>query len=134
MTAKLVFLLLASGIIAAQDAGTDPRLSDPAFIKVRDEARAAETCADRTKPVAVETPSAKYPDALKGTHSVGTAITEGVVLPDGSVSFIRLMRASDPEFGTAAIEAFNHYRYKAATCGGKPVPSFVTVTTTFTVH
>jgi hypothetical protein len=71
---------------------------------------------------------------LKGTDRAGTTITEGVILPDGTVEFIRLMKTDDPEFGKAAVEAFGRYRYKAATCGGEAVPSFVTVTHRFTAQ
>jgi TonB family protein len=80
----------------------------------------------------VSTPSAKYPDALKGTHLSGLVIIEGVVLLDGTVGYRRVMRATDPEFGQAAMEAVSRYRYKAATCGGTAVPSFVTATHRFT--
>jgi hypothetical protein len=127
-----VVMLLGVTITGAQDAGTDPRLSDPDFIKIRDEARLAATCVDRKNPLPVSTPSAQYPDALKGSNLIGTAITEGVILTDGTVGYIRLMRASDPEFGKAAMDAFSRYRYKAATCSGKAVPSFVTLTHRFT--
>jgi hypothetical protein len=52
----LMLTPLASSVVGAQIAGTDPRLSDPAFIKVRDEARVAARCADRANPVPVSAP------------------------------------------------------------------------------
>ena len=112
----------------------DPRLSDPSFIKVRDEALAAATCADRTNPVGVSAPKAKYPKALIRSRIPGSAITEGIILPNGSVRYTRVMRTNDPAFGKAALEVLKKSRYKAGTCGGKPVPRFVTLTHTFSVQ
>ena len=121
------------GVFAGQGSGTaDPRLTDPAFVKARDEAQAGAKCADRTDPVAKSTPSPLYPEELKSERVWGTAIVEGIVLRDGCVAFARVMRASRPEFGSAALEALKQYRYKPGTCGGEPVPRFVTITHTFT--
>jgi TonB family protein len=131
----VMLALLNVGVAAGQDSGTaDARLSDPAFIKVRDEALAAAKCADRTNPVGVSTPKARYPDVLNRDRLPGTAITEGIILPDGNVAFTRVMRTNHPEFGKAALEALKQYRYKPGTCGGKPVPRFVTLTHTFSVR
>ena len=127
-------LVLACCAIAAQDAGTDPRLSDPAFLKLRDEAVLATKCADRTNPVGVSTPKPKYPPALLGSHMAGTAVTEGIVSTDGKVDYARVMKTNDPEFGKAAMEVFKRYRFKPATCGGKPVPAFVSIMHTFSVQ
>ena len=130
-----ILMLLNIGVGAGQEVGTaDARLSDPAFIKVRDEALAAARCADRTNPVGVSTPKARYPDALNRTRVSGTAITEGIILPDGNLAFTRVMRTNHPQFGKAALEALKQYRYKPGTCGGKPVPRFVTLTHTFSVQ
>ena len=65
-TVGLVVLALLMPFVAlAQDAAaSDPRLSDPTFIKVRDEALIAAKCADRTNPVAVTTPRARNPRPL----------------------------------------------------------------------
>jgi TonB family protein len=130
----LAVILLLSGVAAGQDAGTaDPRLSDPAFIKIRDEALAAAKCADRTNPVGVSTPKVRYPDALSRDRISGIAITEGIILPAGSLAYIRVLRTDHPEFGKAALEVLKQYRYKPGTCGGQPVPRFVTITHTFAV-
>jgi TonB family protein len=123
------------GVSAGQGSETaDSRLSDPAFIRVRDEALTAAKCADRTDPVGKSTPKARYPNELKGDPVSGSAITEGIILPDGSVAFVRVMRATQPEFGKAALQVLKQHRYKPGTCGGKPVPRFVTFSHTFPVR
>src|SRR5947207_15041209 len=105
MVVGFSMLVLTLGVAAGQDpATTDLRLADPAFIKVRDEALAAAKCADRTNPVGVSTPKAHYPDALNLNRLSGTAITEGIILPDGGLAFTRVMRTNQPEFGKAALE------------------------------
>jgi TonB family protein len=128
--AILAWLAVAAG----QDSGTvDSRLSDPAFIKVRDEAIAAAKCDDRTNPIGVSTPKVRYPDALNGSRMSGIAIIEAIIQPDGSVAFARVLRTDHPEFGKAALDVLKKYRYKPGTCGGKPVPRFVTITHRFSV-
>ena len=127
-------LLIASMALGQDVASIDHRLSDPAFIKVRDEALDAAKCADRTKPVTLSTPTAQYPDALVKDRGQGTAITEGIILIDGSVKYTRVVRADNPDLGNAALEVLKNRRYKAATCSGKPVPAIVTMTHTFSTH
>ena len=119
---------------AANQASADPRLSDPAFAKARDDAAAAANCTNRVNPIATSTPKARYPDALKPSRKSGMALTESIVLTNGRVAFTRVMRADDPAFGKAAVEALNKYRYKPATCDGQPVPTFVTITHTFSAQ
>src|SRR5947209_5808030 len=127
-----MLVLLNVGVAAGQNTSTtDPRLADPAFIKVRDEALAASKCADRTNPAGVTTPKARYPDALSRDRVSGTALTESIILPDGKLAFTRVMRTDRPEFGKAALDVLKQYRYKPGTCDGKPVPRFVTITHTF---
>ena len=130
-----VIVALPVCVSARQASGTaDPRLSDPAFIKARDEALAAAKCPDRTEPVAITTPKAQYPAVLRGSGVSGTALTESIILPDGHLAFSRVMSTTSPEFGQAALEVLKRYRYKPGTCGGRPVPRFVTVTITFAAH
>jgi hypothetical protein len=126
--------LLMSGMALGQDAATaDPRLSDPAFIKVRDEAVAAAKCADRTKPELVSRPRPQELEALiRRVH--GAAIAEGIILFDGSVKYTRVVRADNPELGNAAVEVLKGSSYIAATCSGKLVPAIVTLTQNFSIH
>jgi TonB family protein len=128
-------VLLPLDITSAQDTrNVDPRLSDPAFVKLRDDALAAGRCTDRTNPAGLSTPRARYPSALSRDRISGTAVTESIVLPNGSLAFTRIMRASHPEFGKAALEVLKQYRYKPGTCGGQPVPRMITVAHTFSVQ
>ena len=127
--------LLMASVAWGQDATTiDPRLSDPAFVKVRDEAIIAAKCVDRTSPVAISTPSARDPEALTRDRIEGTAITEGVILIDGSVKYTRVVKADSPALGNAALEILKQHRYKPAQCSGKPVPEIVTIHHTFSIR
>lgn len=116
-----------------QDAAADPRLSDPEFIRLRDAAQASIRCADRVNPVAIETPRPRYPDALVRAKISGTAITEGIILVNGTLKYTRLLRATEPEFGKSALAVLSKYRYKPATCGGSPVPTMTSQVHTFSV-
>jgi TonB family protein len=117
-----------------QDAAADPRLADPEFIKLRNAAESAIHCADRVNPVALQAPKPRYPDALVRAKIQGTAITEGIILVNGTIKYTRLVRATEPEFGKSALEVLSKYRYKPATCGGSPVPTVTTQVHTFSVR
>ena len=58
-------------------------------------------------------------------------VTQSMILSDGTIKYTRVLRTDHAEFGKAALAALESDRYKPGTCGGKPVPRFVTVVHTF---
>lgn len=59
----------------------------------------------------------------------GVVVLEAVVLVDGSVEHVRVVKSLDPEHGLdrAAVDAVKQWRFKPATKDGEAVPVVVTV-------
>jgi TonB family protein len=66
----------------------------------------------------------------------GTVLLECVVLPDGSVGRVEVVRSLDPTFGLdqEAIKAARQWRFVAGTRFGEPVAVLVTIELTFTLR
>ena len=66
----------------------------------------------------------------------GTAVLEAVVLPDGTVGDVRIVRSLDAVFGLdqQAIRAVKAWRFAPGTRGGQAIPMMVTVELTFTLR
>jgi outer membrane biosynthesis protein TonB len=133
-TLGMVIGLLISASPGLGQQSADPRLSDPAFAQVREEALSSTKCSGRTNPIAVSTPHPKYPKALSRDHVKGMAITEGFILHDGKLKYTRVLKADRPEFGQASLDAIKKYRFKPALCGGKPVAAYIAFTHTFSLQ
>lgn len=66
----------------------------------------------------------------------GVAWIECVVMPDGSVGDVRIIRSLDPVFGLdqEAIKAARQWRFVPGTRQGEPVPVIITIELTFTLR
>jgi protein TonB len=66
----------------------------------------------------------------------GIVLLECVVLPDGSVGQVEIVRSLDPTFGLdqEAIRAAKQWRFTPGTRFGEPVPVLVTIELTFTLR
>jgi protein TonB len=66
----------------------------------------------------------------------GTVWLECVVMPDGSVSDIKVVRSLDPVFGLdqEAIKAARQWKFIPGVRNGEPVPVLITIELTFTLR
>jgi len=66
----------------------------------------------------------------------GTVLLECVVLPDGSVGNVEVVKSLDPTFGldSEAIKAAKQWRFRPGTRFGEPVAVLVTIELTFTLR
>lgn len=66
----------------------------------------------------------------------GTVLIEAVVLPDGTVGNVQIVRSLDTVFGLdqEAIRAAKQWRFAPGTRFGQPVPVLVTIELTFTLR
>ena len=64
----------------------------------------------------------------------GNVALEGLVLPDGSITAIRVVRSLDPELDELAIQALRQWQFSPATIDGRPVPSTMRVELTFSLR
>jgi protein TonB len=66
----------------------------------------------------------------------GTVILECIVLPDGTVGQVSILKSLDPVFGLdqEAIKAAKQWRFKPGMKQGQPVPVLVSIELTFTLR
>ncbi len=66
----------------------------------------------------------------------GVVMVEAVVLPDGGVGQVQVVRSLDPTFGLdqEAIKAVKRWRFRPGTRLGQPVPVLVEIELTFTLR
>jgi periplasmic protein TonB len=66
----------------------------------------------------------------------GTVLLECVVMPDGSVSEVQVVRSLDSVFGLdqEAVKAARQWQFMPGTRQGEPVPVFITIELSFTLR
>jgi TonB family protein len=66
----------------------------------------------------------------------GVVEVEAIVMPDGSVGQVQIVRSLDDRFGLdqKAVEAVKRWRFRPGTRMGKPVPVLVNIELTFTLR
>ncbi len=66
----------------------------------------------------------------------GTVWLECIVLPDGTVGSVQMVKSLDPVFGLdqEAVKAAKQWRFVPGTRLGQPVPVIVTIELTFTLR
>jgi TonB family protein len=87
-------------------------------------------------PVLVNYVIPKYTSEALSRRLQGTVEVEAVVLADGSVRGVRILRSIDPRYGldANAIAAARAQRFLPGTLNGQPVPVLATWTLDFVVH
>jgi hypothetical protein len=79
-----------------------PTSADPAITRLREEARTAQACADRRNPVEIYAPKPEYSASLRTRRLQGVVVTEGIILMDGSVAEIPVLKADHPDLASQA--------------------------------
>lgn len=62
-----------------------------------------------------------FPSALRGSTERGEAKIEVLINEEGKVCLPRIVQATDPAFGYAAVQAVAEWRFEPPIAGGKPV-------------
>ena len=90
-----------------------------------------------TQPVLIPSTRALpgYPDIARRARVEGTVILMIVILADGSVGEIEVVRSPDPLWGfdLAAVQSVRHWRYTPALMHGRPVAVYAQVLVEFTI-
>jgi protein TonB len=75
------------------------------------------------------------PDAMRAKVQ-GTVLIQAVVMPDGTVGNVEVVRSLDQTFGLdqEALKAARQWRFVPGTRFGRPVPVLVTIELTFTLR
>ena len=93
---------------------------------------------DVSNPILIEESKIKpvYPELARQARLAGTVILQAIVLKDGTVGNIEVLRCDHPNLGfeEAAVEAVTQWRYKPATQNGRPVDVYLTVNVQFSLY
>jgi TonB family protein len=89
-----------------------------------------------TMPALLKQVQPAYTAEALGARAQGTVTVEAIVLPDGSVGAVRVVRSFVSNFGldAEAIRAVKQWRFRPGTRRGLPAPMFVTIELTFTLR
>jgi TonB family protein len=87
-------------------------------------------------PIPISQPKPQYTAQAMRAKIQGTVLLECIVLPDGSVGQVRVLRSLDPTFGLdqEAIKAARSWRFKPGNRRGEPVAVLVTIEMAFTLR
>ena len=112
-------LVLAEGVPAARELQDPLPLSAPGLV--------SPEISKEVKP--------KYTRKAQEAGIQGIVEMEAVVLPDGKVGHVRVVKSLDSVHGLdeEAVKALKKWRFKPGTRSGKRVPVLVTVEMTFTL-
>jgi periplasmic protein TonB len=82
-----------------------------------------------TLPTVVHEVKPDYTAEAKAARIEGTVLLETVVLTDGNVGDVKVVRSLDTTYGLdqQAVNAAKQWMFKPGTKDGKPVPVFVTI-------
>lgn len=89
-----------------------------------------------TLPVVVKEVRPTYPPAAQSARVGGAVVLESVVLPNGSVGSVKVVKSLNAKqgFDRAAVDAMKRWQFKPGLKDGKPVPVRITTELTFTAR
>lgn len=86
------------------------------------------------KPVVRTRSAPQYPFELRRQNISGEAVVEFVVNAKGDVENARVVKATHPEFGEAAVAAVSRWKFSPGKKDGQPVATRLTTPITFSVE
>ncbi|MGQ0732948.1 MAG: energy transducer TonB [Acidobacteriota bacterium] len=89
-----------------------------------------------TNPVLLREVKPQYTSDAMRAKVQGAVWLECIVLPDGAVGDVKVIRSLDPTFGLdqEAIKAARQWKFRPGTRLGEPVPVIITIELTFTLR
>jgi TonB family protein len=90
--------------------------------------------AGETPPKLISSVPPQYPRALQSAFISGDAMVECLVRKNGTVGEVRVIRATDVQFGEAAKACVAQWRYQPATRDDEPVEALLNVPVSFRIR
>ena len=136
----ILFSTCTAAALAADPAPTPAAPAAPAAppastgtVAAKDDAKPAPPASGETRPPrAIHTVSPKHPEALRQKLIAGECEIECVVGTDGRVVYTKVVSATQPEFGEAAMAALRQWEFQPGMRNGQPVPMNVRIPFAFT--
>jgi len=100
------------------------------------EVRSGKDCKEIESPVLLACVDPGYPSYVRKQQLEGKVVAEAALSPDGTLQNIKITSSPSDVLSQLALDAFRQWSYKAAFCRdmGKPIQTYVTMTTTFSLH
>lgn len=76
----------------------------------------------------------RYPPSARASRQTGEALIEAVVLPDGTVGRVRIVRSVDIDIDAASLAAAKQWIYEPPTKSGQPVTLLVVIVMRFNIR
>jgi TonB family protein len=122
--------LIAFTLVSCSSSGHPS--NPPTRRETRDDAAdAVPRCAKIEAPKLIRRAEPSYPDEVRKKGVRGTVIMKAALTEEGKLENIQVSSSPDSKLSELAVEAFQKWRYKPATCAGKPVPVYITSTMSF---
>jgi protein TonB len=121
-TLRVLCVVVGFGIAAAPEVSADDHVYAPG--------------SGVTLPVVVKEVRPTYPPAAQNARLGGSVLLESVVLPDGSVGSVKVLRSLNAKqgFDRAAVDAMKRWQFRPGLKDGKPVAVRITTELTFTAR
>jgi TonB family protein len=94
---------------------------------------AQQPCKNVNAPTLIYHVDPEYPEAARKKRLEGKVVLEAILTADGNVEDIKVLSSPSETLTRVAIQAFSRWRYKPASCEGKPIRVYLTTTTTFSL-
>jgi TonB family protein len=132
-------LLLVVLIGSAQCTLTSPRTSAEPSCRKRShlpEVRSGPDCKEIESPVLLACVDPDYPPDVRKRRLEGKVVATATLNPDGTLQDFKIVSTPSEVLSGLALDAFRQWRYKPAFCRdlGKPILTYITMTTTFSLH
>jgi len=92
------------------------------------------TCDDKKMLQIISAADPEYTESARSQKVQGSYTLWITVLEDGSVSNPVIVRPLEPTLDEASIARVKQWRFRPATCAGKPVPTEINVDVTFHLY
>jgi TonB family protein len=90
-----------------------------------------ESCANKRYPEAIQTPEPSFPERASKDSKQGMVVLSIIVAKDGTVALTRSLTPDDYGFSESAERTVRTWRFKPATCDGRPIATEMNVEISF---
>jgi TonB family protein len=112
---------------------TPAHLNDDAF-KVPDKAVEVEACDHQKPPEAISAPEPSFPKGAKDARQEGVTVINVLVNNEGRVASAQASGPDSYGFGQITVDTVKTWRFKPATCDGRPVATEMNIEMSFRLH
>lgn len=93
-----------------------------------------EKCDDEKPPVAISTPEPSFPDGAKDARQEAMTVINVVLNNEGKIVSAEALGPDSYGFGKNSVDSIKTWRFKPATCNGRPVATEMNIEMSFRLH